>query len=176
MSLYTKLRNIKWEILWRIHPNHRYNIIKTGLKPGYYDVDERMLHGMMSLLVGFVETEIGGLDKFKTKTQELFEMVDEGDTNTKDQLIAYQEAIAIYTWWTEQRHHEIREFEEYELESFNDAEKRTETKLPDGSILHTVSNFDPERTLVAFNKEKDLINKDTEMMTRLVSIRGSLWT
>lgn len=35
----------------------KYHIIPTGLKPGYHDIDERMLHGMFTMLVDFVEVE-----------------------------------------------------------------------------------------------------------------------
>lgn len=35
----------------------RYHVIDTGLKPGYADMDRRMLHGMFNMLVDFVEIE-----------------------------------------------------------------------------------------------------------------------
>lgn len=35
----------------------RYHLINTGLKPDYYEIDTRMLHGMFSLLVDFVEVQ-----------------------------------------------------------------------------------------------------------------------
>lgn len=35
----------------------KYHVINTGLKPGYYDSDTRMLNGMFALLVDFVEVE-----------------------------------------------------------------------------------------------------------------------
>lgn len=35
----------------------RYHQIPTGLEPGYYDCDTRMLNGMFNLLVDFVEVE-----------------------------------------------------------------------------------------------------------------------
>ncbi len=35
----------------------RYHVIKTGLKPGYYDIDTRMLHGCFEMLKEFVEVE-----------------------------------------------------------------------------------------------------------------------
>lgn len=35
----------------------RYHVINTGLRPGYHEADERMMNGMFSLLVDFVEVE-----------------------------------------------------------------------------------------------------------------------
>jgi hypothetical protein len=50
------LRNVKWAILHRI--THRYNIVHTRLKPGYYDNDIRMLYANFNLLVEYVEIEL----------------------------------------------------------------------------------------------------------------------
>jgi len=41
----------------RVRVFDRYHVINTGLKPGYADCDTRMLHGMFSMLVDFVEVE-----------------------------------------------------------------------------------------------------------------------
>ncbi len=42
----------------------RFNIIKLNtLKPGYYDTDTRLLHGMFNLLVDFVEIEKANLER-----------------------------------------------------------------------------------------------------------------
>ena len=52
MSPYHKTR--QWI---RHHFFDKYHVINTGLKPDYYDVDTRMLHGMFNLLVDFIEVE-----------------------------------------------------------------------------------------------------------------------
>lgn len=39
------LENTIWYFLHRFHPNHRYNIIKTDLKPGYYEWPTRFVYG-----------------------------------------------------------------------------------------------------------------------------------
>lgn len=36
----------------------KYHVIKTHLKPGYQDFDERCLHGMFNMLVDYVECEL----------------------------------------------------------------------------------------------------------------------
>lgn len=36
----------------------KYHIVKTGLKPGYYDADTRILHANMNLLKDYVEVEL----------------------------------------------------------------------------------------------------------------------
>lgn len=47
--------NLVWWFRYRIFD--RYHVIKTGLKPDYYDTDTRMLYGMFNLLVDYVEIE-----------------------------------------------------------------------------------------------------------------------
>lgn len=41
---------IKWWLLHRFHPRHRYNVVRTGLTPGYYDVDILIQTSIITLL------------------------------------------------------------------------------------------------------------------------------
>jgi hypothetical protein len=36
------VREYYWKVLHRLHPNYRYHVVKTGLKPDYYDPDIRI--------------------------------------------------------------------------------------------------------------------------------------
>jgi hypothetical protein len=55
VSVLAWFRSIKWWFFHRFHPKHRYNIIKTGLKPNYYDPDTRIIYGTFNLVTEFVE-------------------------------------------------------------------------------------------------------------------------
>jgi hypothetical protein len=46
----------KYWIRYRIFD--RQHVIKTGLKPNYYDFDTRCIHGMFNMLIEFVENDI----------------------------------------------------------------------------------------------------------------------
>lgn len=46
----------------------RMHVVNTGLAPGYHDSDERMLHGMFSLLVDYVEVELAWMHVVFDKT------------------------------------------------------------------------------------------------------------
>lgn len=59
-------RNIVLPMIWKYEAidqwiRHRtydkYHIVKTGLKPGYYDIDTLMLHSNFNMLKDFVEVE-----------------------------------------------------------------------------------------------------------------------
>jgi len=51
-------KELYWAFQHRFNPKHRYNYVFTGLKPGYYDSDYRMLYACFSLLKEFVEKEL----------------------------------------------------------------------------------------------------------------------
>lgn len=36
------MREYYWKVLHRLHPKHRYHVVKTGLRPDYYDPDIRI--------------------------------------------------------------------------------------------------------------------------------------
>ena len=43
-----------WWFVHRINPRHRYHIINTGLTPGYYDPDIRILAGIFKEVITFI--------------------------------------------------------------------------------------------------------------------------
>ena len=53
-----QMSKIKWWAYHRLHPSHQYNVVKTGLPAGYYEVDERMLHACFNLLKDYIEKEL----------------------------------------------------------------------------------------------------------------------
>ena len=50
-----RLKDIKWWFFHRFHPSHQYHIIRTGLRPGYYDPEDRILFGVMNIAKEFIE-------------------------------------------------------------------------------------------------------------------------
>lgn len=52
-----QINDIKYWVLYRTKSAHKYHLIDTGLKPNYYEIDTRMLHGMFNLLKNFCEYE-----------------------------------------------------------------------------------------------------------------------
>jgi len=52
-----KIDNIIMWLRYRLQPSHKYHLINTGLKPRYYEIEDRMLHGMFNLLKEFCENE-----------------------------------------------------------------------------------------------------------------------
>jgi hypothetical protein len=95
-------RRLRAAIRWvRYRTTRRYHVIKIrGLSPGYCDADTRMLYGCFSLLMDFVEKEIGGLAKLREWTSEL--LADEG-YNHAAQIAFQEECEVLYLWWAVER-------------------------------------------------------------------------
>lgn len=47
---------------FRFRFKDRYHVVKTGLKPGYWDSDTRMLHAAFNLLKDYVEIELAAIN------------------------------------------------------------------------------------------------------------------
>ena len=138
------LRDIKW---WVIHrTTQRYNVVHTGLKPGYYDIDYRMSEAMFSLLKEFVEKEYGGIEHVRNAIKWPDENPDEFLTpeSAQEYKQLWQSVESVYQWCTVDKPKMQAERDKlgkdwYEIEQKMDA-------------------------------------KDTEMLKLLVEVRGCLWT
>ena len=42
----SKVNDTLWAFRYRFDPRHKYNILKTGLKPGYYDPDIQIMYAV----------------------------------------------------------------------------------------------------------------------------------
>lgn len=73
--------DLYWDFNYRFVKKHQYNIVRTGLKPGYWDSDHILLHAAFQVLVDFIEKDIG----------------------KEDAIIARKELYDLYLWWKETR-------------------------------------------------------------------------
>lgn len=175
---------------------HQYHLVNTRLEPGYYDVDQLMLHANFALLRRYVEDECGGVDKLDEWTDEL-----RGPRRDRDEMgmgpsldaqaSRQSEASILYRWWTEK----LPELERREREAMMAGyhrrkvlryeaaddlvvgEKRIKVKRP-------VYEKEPPDVLAAREAARDehrrleeqIRTEEQEMLHRLIDIRGSLWT
>lgn len=51
------LHDFRWAILYRLHPKHRYHVVRTGLKPGYRDTVCLLPVVMIKMFKDFIEIE-----------------------------------------------------------------------------------------------------------------------
>lgn len=51
--LYNRTRDAWWWLLHRVVPRHRYHVVRTGLKPSYYDPDWRITFAVFQIVAEF---------------------------------------------------------------------------------------------------------------------------
>jgi len=94
---FSRINDIKWWFLHRFHPKYRYHIIKTGLKPGYYDSDSRILRACFGELNNFVENCADKID-WRSSSDEHFQ--------------AYCTMKELWYWWNCMRGNEWKELDD----------------------------------------------------------------
>lgn len=168
---YTVYRSIRAYIRNRyIEKNHQLTAHPHHIKPGEYcDLPERVLYCLFDSLVDFVEIELAYMNDFKNTGRSVEKGlahldwattlmyddtwgIDENDEkygHPTQQALAAQEIKELYLWWT--TIYPIRRDPLDVYEETNSIEKSTELEME-------------------YEKE------DTEMLIRLIKVRGHLWT
>jgi hypothetical protein len=96
------LHKAYWWLKHRFSPKHRYHVHKFHhLKPGWHDVDNKMLHSMFDYLVEYVEEE-DGMEvlnyQWKDKDKDFPNFPPERYAEYKR---VYEEVKFLYEWWQE---------------------------------------------------------------------------
>jgi hypothetical protein len=196
-----RLSDIKWWFKYRLMKKHRYHIVDTGLKPGYYDCDTILLNAAMAVLVDHVENEAHGCDKIgEAGLQSYIEFYEKlcdpknwepwerkQSKKIKQQCIehrvndtnALKEILAIYKWWKYYRTIEHMSLEQ-ERDEFYKTERydiMTDERDPNKLTGKDKKKYIEQRKIVSsfIDREQKLYEKDTDMLVRLAKVRSKLW-
>ena len=167
----------------------KMHFIDTKLKPDYYDADTRLLHGMFSLLKDFVEIEKAWMeaifnrdykrpfwklnDRFRNREYGIayldweITLKDDPEEPNIPQAEAAQSIKDLYLWWVDIRPNRM---DPYDLIPKEPLDKKA---------IYNIGNISDEKreAYKQINKlETDYYNEDTEMLKKLIDVRGSLWT
>ena len=152
-SIWYGLRNLFW---------CRHDLIRTGLKKSeWHDTDSRMLHGMMRLLVEFIDHE---------KPMERIVWDD-----TEYHRHVRNEFLEIRDWWDnyETRCDEISEA----LDAWHDERfKGCGDNWLEWMNNHPESERSNNLSMLLHQMEEQLEQEEEQMLVRLVKIRKGLWT
>ncbi len=154
------LKDLFWYFQCRFVRKHQHHIIRTKLKPGWHDTDERILHACMSLLVEFVEKE---------SSEKL---------NDSDE---YKTMMEIYDWWVEERNNDLINLE-YLYAQLPSREKiiaSRDNNNTNKTIIYMFGERTPEEQEVIdqiHKLEQKIEDDENKMLMRLMSIRTWLWT
>lgn len=182
--VFSRLQDMRYWVRYRTERKHMYHLIDTKLPPGYYDYDQRMLHGCMSLLCDYVENRFGDHKKLEEFIKLLRADPDAwGAESLELQAAKEDEALSIYCWWKFER----EPAHEREAQMLHELYKDTRlkfNKVPEtlgSEALYEMELEDNKKTPPPFTNEdlwkyqQELRDKDQEMLQRLVSIREGLW-
>lgn len=172
----------------------KYHVLKTDLKPGYYDIDTRILHSNFSLLVDFVEIEKASLQYFfasyeeaknksrvsfnkltKEQKKELglqylnWEIENDEEFFPKQQKVSAKEIKNLYLWWTEVRPSRIDPYDKYEEEL--DELSGSLNNMPEKNKKKLINLYKKIGKL-----EDQYEKEDDAMLIRLMNVRRNLWT
>lgn len=160
-----KLRDLKYGVMYRIHPRHRYHVLKIGT-PGYYDPCSMFLPANFAILERYIE-ERGGVDGAAARIDWLREA---GESPEYGGDIGYwheAEALSLWLWWTIERPNRVDPWDSVgEPEDIADGEGLDEPGEPCMS----------RRQFQMMNELEGLYTKDDEeQLIRLIKIREYLW-
>jgi len=204
-----KFEDIMYSVKYRYHnilnsiryrTTRRYYIVNSGLKPGYYDTGELILHVNFKLLVDFVEIEKAWMNtwtddsaysklswfqkkfcRFRSPQDGIAYLNWEiNESQLEHQTKSAKEILELYTWWKVTRPNRPDPYIEagYD-EVFKDKNLSEHFIREEGSNTYTMKPFTKKESAV-FEKVTKIENKyekeDEKMLIRLMKIRKSLWT
>lgn len=178
--------------------SHKYNILHTGLEPGCYDLDHRILHGVFNELVNFVECEKaymnviwsdnpdfhkrGLFKKFRSPEMGVqylqWEIDLEGDEN-KSQSESAKEILALYKWWKEVYLNRPDPLDASGWLAYcHNRHEQGYDIFKDFFNNRTEEQKEESRiALQSFREmEEAYAKEEEEMLIRLIKIRKNLWT
>jgi len=142
-----------WAIRHRYQPKHKYHIVRTSLKPGYWDPTSQILYATMDTVKEFVD---------ETK-----------DTVAWDSDPPHAETWAelqiVYNWWVNEyphREEKLPEFPEIDHEKlFGDDDYREDQEYIEWNKIAKIHN----------QAEIDWAREEEEMLIRVMKVRNFLW-
>lgn len=180
-----KLSKLKYWLMYRLIPKHKYHLVRTGLAPGYYDIDQIMLHANMALLCRYVENQCNGEAALEKQVKSLLnDAIDAKDdnglrTSLNQQAHTDVTALVIYRWWKYEWKKEWNEYDAALADRYSGEMTFSEPDDIDGTMKITSYGENPNAKMTVeelWDFEKRLQDKEQEMLKCLIDLRFSLWT
>ena len=167
----------------------RYHIVSTGMKPGYSDVTEKMLHVNFNMLKDFVEIEKAHMWDWSGEQPKMeqpgvshliWEIGLDADNSINNQQSANAlEQYELYNWWTNIRPFRVDPFETPEHKAY--WKLRNDIYGSDCFFCEDKDTPELKKAQKAAYELSDTLDKqyskeDEDNLIRLMKIRQSLWT
>jgi hypothetical protein len=166
-----KLQNFLWAIRYRTYK--KFHVVKTDLKPGYHDIDQRIVHANFCLLCEYVEKE------------HPFEHID-WDSDEDHKRVA-SEIKEIYNWWknvypTYDKHNPLYADDvkapehDSKVHAVDEDGDPTTYEWVDKPGQEEIAKKFREACLASYEYEKKQDAEIEANLIRLIKIRNYLWT
>lgn len=171
------------------------HMIDTGFKPGgYYEIDQKILHGLFKELVDFVEKDLAHMGSYSSKNKykfkngrcivaayEYFDWANKlkdihpnGKRTVSEQAKAARKIKKLYEWWTKTRPARI---DPYLSSGWSEVCKVNDKTLFDDKNKSPAQIRKQKLALDKLSKlEAKYDNEDTNMLIELIKIRHHLWS
>lgn len=178
-----QFHDLKWKIIHRVHPKHRYHVIKPrSLEPGYHDPDIQIQAAAFDTLSEFAESNLmgDGIDG-TCWTQSDFDYYDDPDTWGKEsfyeQVEREKKVIELRNWWVVDR----KNREQVEEAMWSTLEIDVPNEWGDHWILNSAYDDTPEKE--EYRQRADRLHEieeqwkkeDNRKMHELVDLLPFLW-
>ena len=128
----------RWWFAHRFIPRHRYNILRTDLKPDYYDPDTQITYAIFKAFSEWYENDQRYLARNEKEIEEMCH--DEiGKTNYEMNKTAYQTLKDVYLWWTQTVKKDIEQYEYEKIKDFGDYEDYIEVMKIEAKVYDEVT-------------------------------------
>lgn len=133
----------------------RYHVIKTDLKPGYCEPDDRLLYGAMAMLVQYIEGNKPWMENELLAGRSIDVEIYENEYEKhmyKRQANGARQLVKVYKWW---KNYQNR------LKEIDDQDIRMASR-------QEIKGF--------YDAELSLLDESVEMLKILAENRGQMWT
>ena len=178
-------RDVIFEPIWYRIFGHKFHIIRTGLKPSpWYDADTRILYGVMSSVLWFVENDMRLISKEDYEKE--IERINGEETEHKESFLEtwkdqYETELkiqSIYAWWKaypkrqEEIQKSLNEWHDYSMKLKEDPEDFFSDQKC------TKKEAKEEKRLLDYHwkLEKKLQDEEQEYLKLAIDLRNSMWS
>jgi hypothetical protein len=172
------------------------HMIDTGFKPGgFYEIDQKILHGLFKELVDFVEKDLARMGSYCDKNVKykfhrgrcveaayayfkwagkLRDVYPDGSRKSSEQAKTSRKIKKLYEWWTNVRPNRVDPYEDSGWNKF--------CNIDENKLFNNKKETPQEirRMNQAINRlakiEEKHDNEDTNMLIELIKIRRHLWS
>lgn len=179
-----KLNDLWWKV--RHRTTDRYHVVNTGLKPGYYETNDRLLHASFTLLVEYVEIGLASRNYDSNIKNPILRGLEHLDWEINDPQCAGPQAEDakvvkdLYLWWTVERPERLDCWSAPEIWGDGKDEDEKPKSIFRRRRRFSLSTKQPQHKIdggsMAMALESFYSEQDTSMLIRLAEIRGSLWS